>query len=208
MRRKSKIEDDTVERYSIIRTLNSIRKADVAVLVIDVNEEISDQDLKIASFIVEQNKPSVIVMNKWDLIEKDTNTMDKFKAKLDSEFSFMSYYKAVYLSALTGKRTEKLMQSVVQVLENSKRKVSAGVVNDILQDAYLINPPSIKNGKKLKIFYATQADCTPPTFVIFVNDVNLMTDNYLRYLENNIRKAIDFSGTPIRIKLKSKKDEF
>jgi len=207
MRRKSKIEDETVERYSIIRTLNSIRNADVVVLVIDVNEEISDQDLKIASYIDEQNKPFVIVMNKWDLIDKDTNTMDKFKANMDSEFSFVSYYKAVYLSALTGKRVEKLMLAVEQVLENNKRKVTASVLNEILQDSYLINNPPFKNGKKLKIFYATQADCVPPTFILFVNDTNLMTDNYLRYLENNIRKAIDFSGTPIRLKLKSKKEE-
>ena len=207
MRRKSKIEDNTVERYSIIRTLDAIRNADVVILVIDASEEISDQDLKIAGFIAEQNKPSVIVMNKWDLIEKDTNTMNKFKEKLDIEFSFMAYYKAIYLSALTGKKVEKLMQTVEQVLENTNRKVSAGVLNDILQDAYLINTPPYKNGKKLKIFYATQADCVPPTFVLFVNDTNLMTDNYLRYLENNIRKAIDFSGTPVKIKLKSKKEE-
>lgn len=207
MRRKSKIEDNTVERYSIIRSLDSIRNADVAILVIDSSEEISDQDLKIASFIAEQNKPSIIVMNKWDLIDKDTNTMNKFKEKLDAEFSFMAYYKAVYLSALTGKKVEKLMQEVENVLENTNRKVTAGVLNDILQDAYLINTPPYKNGKKLKIFYATQADCVPPTFVLFVNDTNLMTDNYLRYLENNIRKAIDFSGTPIIIKLKSKKEE-
>lgn len=207
MRRKSKIEDNTVERYSIIRSLDSIRNADVAILVIDSSEEISDQDLKIAGFIAEQNKPSIIVMNKWDLIDKDTNTMNKFKEKLDAEFSFMAYYKAVYLSALTGKKVEKLMQEVENVLENTNRKVTAGVLNDILQDAYLINTPPYKNGKKLKIFYATQADCVPPTFVLFVNDTNLMTDNYLRYLENNIRKAIDFSGTPIIIKLKSKKEE-
>lgn len=207
MRRKSKIEDNTVERYSIIRTLDAIRNADVVVLVIDSSEEISDQDLKIAGFIAEQNKPSVIVMNKWDLIEKDTHTMNKFKEKLDAEFSFMAYYKAIYLSALTGKKVEKLMQTVEQVLENTNRKVSAGVINDILQDAYLINTPPFKNGKKLKIFYATQANCVPPTFILFVNDTKLMSDNYLRYLENNIRKAIDFSGTPIKIKLKSKKEE-
>ncbi|MBQ8425369.1 MAG: ribosome biogenesis GTPase Der, partial [Clostridia bacterium] len=170
MRRKSKIEDETVERYSIIRTLNSIRNADVVVLVIDSSEEISDQDLKIASFIDEENKPFVIVMNKWDLIDKDTNTMDKFKAKLDAEFSFVSYYKSVYLSALTGKRTEKLMQAVEQVIENTNRRVTANTLNDLLQDAYLINPPPFKNGKKLKIFYATQADCIPPTFILFVND--------------------------------------
>lgn len=207
MRRKSKIEDKTVERYSIIRTLDSIRNADVVLLVIDVTTEISDQDLKIASFINEQNKPSVIVLNKWDLVEKDTNTMHKFEEKLAAEFAFMSYYKSVYLSALFGKRTEKLMPAINKVLENSQRKVSSGALNDVLQDAYMINSPTYKKNKKLRIFYATQTGVVPPTFVLFVNDINLMTDNYLRYLENNIRKAFDFEGTPIRITMKCKKEE-
>lgn len=207
MRRKSKIEDETVERYSIIRSLDSIRNADVVILVIDSSTEISDQDLKIASFIDEQKKPSVVVLNKWDLIEKDTNTMNKFEEKLAGELAFMSYFKSVYLSALTGKRTEKLMQAVDEVLENAGRKVSAGSLNDVLSDAYVINAPPFKSGKKLKIFYATQGSTNPPTFVLFVNDTSLMTDNYLRYLENTIRKAYNFCGTPIMIKLKSKKEE-
>ena len=207
MRRKKKIEDDTVERYSIIRSLDAIRNADVVVLVIDVSEEISDQDIKIAGLIHEQNKPSVIVLNKWDLIEKDTNTMNKYEKILEQELAFMSYYKSVYLSALTGKRTEKLMQAVEKVIENSNRKVSAGALNDVLQDAYTINSPTYKKGKKLRIFYSTQTGANPPTFVLFVNDIKLMSDNYLRYLENNIRKAFDFSGTPIQIKMKCKKEE-
>ena len=206
MRRKKKIEDETVERYSIIRSLDAIRNADIVVLVIDSSTEISDQDLKIAGFIDEQNKPSVIVLNKWDLIDKDTNTMNKFEKILENELSFMSYFKSVYLSALTGKRTEKLMQAVEEVLENNNRQISAGSLNDVLQDAYTVNAPAFKNNKRLKIFYATQSGTNPPTFVLFVNDVNLMTDNYLRYLENNLRKAFDFTGTPIRIKLKCKKD--
>ena len=206
MRRKKKIEDETVERYSIIRSLDAIRNADIVVLVIDSSTEISDQDLKIAGFIDEQNKPSVIVLNKWDLIDKDTNTMNKFEKTLKNELSFMSYFKSVYLSALTGKRTEKLMQAVEDVLENNNRQISAGSLNDILQDAYTVNAPAFKNNKRLKIFYATQSGTNPPTFVLFVNDINLMTDNYLRYLENNLRKAFDFTGTPIRIKLKCKKD--
>lgn len=207
MRRKSKIEDDTVERYSIIRSLDAIRNADVVVLVIDVSEEISDQDVKIAGLIHEQNKPSVIVFNKWDLIEKDTNTMNKYEKLLETELAFMSYYKSVYLSALTGKRTEKLMQAVEQVIENSSRQISAGALNDILQDAYTINSPAYKKGKKLRIFYATQTGTKPPVFTLFVNDTKLMENNYLRYLENNIRKAFDFSGTPVLIKMKSKKEE-
>ena len=207
MRRKSKIEDETVERYSIIRTLDSIRNADIVILVIDVTTEISDQDLKIAGFIDEQNKPSVIVLNKWDLVEKETNTMRKFDEKLSRELAFMSYYKSVYLSALTGKRTEKLMQAVESVLENANRKIKAGTLNDVLQDAYVINPPAYKRGKRLKIFYSTQTGSVPPTFVLFVNDTTLVEDNYLRFLENTIRKTFDFTGTPIRLLLKSKKEE-
>ena len=207
MRRKSKIEDETVERYSIIRSLDAIRNADVVVLVIDVSEEISDQDVKIAGLIHEQNKPSVIVFNKWDLIEKDTNTMNKYEKLLETELAFMSYYKSVYLSALTGKRTEKLMQAVEKVIENANRQVSAGALNDVLQDAYTINSPTYKKGKKLRIFYATQTGIKPPIFTLFVNDTKLMENNYLRYLENNIRKAFDFSGTPIQIKMKCKKEE-
>lgn len=207
MRKKKKIEDKTVERYSIIRTLDSIRNADVVVLVIDVTTEISDQDLKIAGFIDEQNKPSIIVLNKWDLIEKETNTMNQFEKKLAGELSFMSYFKSVYLSALTGKRTEKLMPAIETVYENARKQISAGVLNDVLQDAYSINAPTYKKNKQLRIFYATQTGAVPPTFVLFVNDITLMTDNYLKYLENNIRKAFDFTGTPIRITMKCKKEE-
>lgn len=207
MRKKKKIEDKTIERYSIIRSLDSIRNADVVLLVVDVTEEITDQDLKIASFVVEQNKPSVIVLNKWDLIEKETNTMSKFEERISHELAFMSYYKSVYLSAKTGKRTEKLMPAIEEVYNNARTKVSAGVLNDVLQDAYSINAPAYKKNKKLKIFYATQTGIAPPTFVLFVNDTSLMPDNYLRYLENSIRKAFNFEGTPIRIVTKCKKEE-
>ncbi len=207
MRRKKKIEDNTVERYSIIRSLDSIRNADVVVLVVDVTEELSDQDLKIAGFIDEQNKPSVIVFNKWDLIEKETNTMKRFEERVATELAFMSYYKSVYLSALTGKRTEKLMPAIEQVYENAHKKISAGALNDVLQDAYAINAPAYKKNKRLRIFYAPQTGICPPTISLFVNDTTLMENNYLRYLENNIRKAFDFTGTPVRITMKCKKEE-
>ena len=208
MRRKSKIEDETVERYSIIRTLNSIRNADIVLMVIDTSTDISDQDLKIASFIDEEKKPSILVMNKWDLIEKETNTMNEFEDKIKSQFVFMPYYKSVYLSAKTTKRLEILMPAVEEVLENSRKKISAGDFNDVLQDAISVNSPPMVKGKKLKVFYATQSEGAPiPTFVLFVNDLNLMTDNYLRFLENSIRRAFDFSGTPIKFLLKCKSDK-
>ena len=207
MRRKKLIEDESVEKYSIARTIDSIRSADIVVLVIDSSVPISDQDLKIAGFIAEQSKPSVIVMNKWDLIEKDTYTMLKFEEKLKNELAFMSYFKSVYLSALTGKRLEKLMPEIEAVLLNNRRQVQAGALNEVIQEAYRVNAPTVKKGKRLKIFYVTQSSVAPPTFVIFVNDTELANDNYLRYLENCMRKSFDFSGTPIKFKLKSKREE-
>lgn len=207
MRRKSKIEDETTERYSVFRTIDSVRRADVVVLVLDANEEISEQDVRIAGLIHEELKPSVVVMNKWDLIEKDTNTISKFEKQLETDLAYMSYFKSVYISALTGKRTEKLMQAVEEVWANANKKLTSGNLNEILQNAYAISSPPSKKGKKLKIFYATQSGVTPPTFVLFVNDTSLMPDNYKRYLENSIRDAVDYSGTPIRITLKAKNEK-
>lgn len=207
LRRKSKIEDETTERYSVFRTIDSIRRADVVVLVIDSNEPLSEQDVKIAGLIHEELKPSVIVMNKWDLITKETSTMNKFDKQLSVDLAYMSYFKSVYLSALTGKRLEKLMEAVDEVWENANKKITAGNLNEIIQNAYAISNPPAKGGKRLKIFYATQTGTTPPTFVLFVNDTDLMQDNYKRYIENSIRNAVDFTGTPIRITLKSKKEE-
>ncbi len=206
MRRKRSIEDETVERYSIFRTLDSIRRADVVVVVMDVSEEISEQDVKIAGLVHEQKKPTVIVMNKWDKIEKDTNSMKKIENKLKTELAFMSYFKPVFLSALTGKRMEKLMEAVDVVYENNTRRIKTRDVNDIIEDAVISTPPPSKNGKRLKIYYATQAQVCPPTFVIFVNDSTLMTDSYTKYLENSIRSSVDFSGTPVEMVIKNKLD--
>lgn len=207
MRRKRSIEDASVERYSVFRTIDSIRRADVVVLVLDASEPISEQDVKIAGLIHEEKKPSVIVMNKWDLIEKETNTMNKFNEKLGIDLAFMSYFKPVYLSALTGKRMEKLMQAVTESYQNANRKITTGVLNDLIQQAVISTAPPSKNGRKLKIYYATQTGVTPPSFTLFVNDLNIVTDSYLRYLENFIRKQVDFSGTPISINLKAKREE-
>lgn len=206
MRRKRSIEDETVERYSIFRTLDSIRRADVVVVVMDVSEEISEQDVKIAGLVHEQKKPTVIVMNKWDKIEKDTNSMKKIENKLKTELAFMGYFKLVFLSALTGKRMEKLMEAVDVVYENNTRRIKTRDVNDIIEDAVISTPPPSKNGKRLKIYYATQAQVCPPTFVIFVNDSTLMTDSYTKYLENSIRSSVDFSGTPVEMVIKNKLD--
>ena len=207
LRRKSKIEDETTERYSVFRTIDSIRRADVVVLVVDASVPLSEQDVRIAGLIHEELKPSVVVMNKWDLIDKETNTMSKFDKQLDTDLAYMSYFKSVYLSALTGKRMEKLMQAVTEVYNNANKRITAGNLNEILQNAYVVSSPPSKNGKKLKIFYATQTGIAPPTFVLFVNDTLLMQDNYKRYLENCIRDAVDFTGTPIRITLKARDEK-
>lgn len=206
MRRKRSIEDETVERYSIFRTLDSIRRADVVVCVMDVNEPISEQDVKIAGIVHNEKKPSVIVFNKWDLIEKETDTMRKYENDLKNELSFMSYFKPVFLSALTGKRMEKLMEAVNTVYENNTRRIKTRDVNDIIQDAIVSTAPPFINGRRLKIYYATQTEIAPPTFVLKVNDTTLMSDSYLRYIENSLRTAVDFTGTPIEIVVKNKMD--
>lgn len=207
LRRKAKIEDESVEKYSVFRTIDAIRRADVCVLVVDAGEEITEQDTKIAGLILEEEKPIVVAINKWDLIEKDTKTMNKFEERIKIDLAFMSYYKSVYLSALTGKRMEKLMQAVCEAYENTNRRITTGALNDIVQNACLTTPPPSKNGKKLKIYYATQTGTKPPSFTIFVNDLNILTDNYTRFLENVIRKSVDFSGTPIKINVKAKREE-
>lgn len=206
MRRKRAIEDETVERYSIFRTLDSIRRADVVVVVMDVNEQISEQDIKIAGLVHNEKKPSVIVFNKWDLIEKETDTMKKYENKLKNELDFMSYFKPVFLSALTGKRMEKLMEAVEEVYANNTKRIKTRDVNDLIQDAIISTAPPFINGRRLKIYYATQSNTAPPTFVLFVNDGTLMSDSYLRYIENSIRSAIDFTGTPIELVVKNKMD--
>ncbi len=206
MRRKRSVEDETIERYSIFRTLDSIRRADVVVCVMDVNEPVSEQDVKIIGLVHNEKKPSVVVFNKWDLIEKETDTMKKYEDKLKTELSFMSYFKPVFLSALTGKRMEKLMEAVTVVHENATRRIKTRDVNDIIQDAIVSTAPPFVNGKRLKIYYATQTGVKPPTFVLKVNDATLLSDSYLRYIENSIRTAVDFTGTPIEIIVKNKMD--
>ena len=206
IRKKSKVEED-VEYYSVIRSIDAMRRADVVVVMIDANEGLTEQDVKICGLVHESSKPSVIVMNKWDLVQKDTFTINKFNGKLDAELKFMSYYKAMYISALTGQRTNGLLDTIETIYENASRRISTGLLNDVLQDAMSVNEPPTRNGKKLKVFYATQASTNPPTFVLFVNDETIMHFSYKRYLENALRKAFDFSGTPIRLKIRNKSSE-
>lgn len=206
IRKKSKVEED-VEYYSVIRSIDAMRRADVVLVMIDAEEGLTEQDVKICGLVHESRKPSLIVMNKWDLVQKDTFTINKFNEKLDAELKFMSYYKAVYISALTGQRTKTLLGEVNKVYENASRRISTGLLNDVLQDAMSVNEPPTHNGKKLKVYYATQASSNPPTFVLFVNDETIMHFSYKRYLENALRKAFDFSGTPISLKVRNKDSE-
>ncbi len=206
IRRKRSVEDD-VEYYSVLRAFDAVRRADVCVLVVDAAEGITEQDTKIIGYVHEQGKPSVIAMNKWDLVEKDTNTINRFEEKLKEDLKFMSYFKSVYISAKTGQRAEKILELADMVYANVTRRVSIGALNDLIMDAVRINEPPSYNGRRLRIFYTTQANAVPPTFVFFVNDETLMHFSYERYLENTIRKAYDFSGTPVRLVLRQKKEE-
>ncbi|MGI6213313.1 MAG: ribosome biogenesis GTPase Der [Christensenellales bacterium] len=205
IRRKSKVKED-LEYYSVVRAIGSLRNADVAVIVVDAVERITDQDLRICALTHEAGKPSVIVINKWDIIEKDAFTINEFNKHLAVQLRFMPYFKAVFASALTGQRVGKILEAVNQVYSSARQRISTGVLNDVMQQAILAQEPPYKGGGRLKIYYMTQASVAPPTFVLFVNDGRLMHFTYKRYLENYLRKAFDFTGTPIKIMIKNKID--
>lgn len=207
IRRKSKVNED-VEYYSVVRSIDAMRRADVVAVMIDASEPLSEQDIKICGLVHESQKPSVIIMNKWDAVEKDTFTINEFNRKLAEDLKFMSYFKPLYISALTGKRVNLVLDALNEVYANASMRVSTGVLNDVLSDAMSVNEPPNYNGKKLRVYYGTQASTNPPTFILFVNDERIMHFSYKRYLENAIRKSFGFSGTPIRIRVRNKdKDE-
>ncbi len=198
IRKKKKVDDD-VEYYSVLRAFDAVRRADVCLLVVDSAEGLTEQDVKIAGYVHEQGKPSVIVMNKWDLIEKDTKTVNKFEEKLALDLKFMDYYRSVYISARTGQRAEKVLKLAREVYAHANFRVPTGTLNDLILDAVRTNEPPSYNGRRLKIYYCSQPSVCPPTFVMFVNDGELMHFSYKRYLENVLRRAFDLSGTPVRI---------
>ena len=205
--RKKKAVNEDVEYYSVIRALASIRRADVCLAVIDSTEGLTEQDVKILGYIHEQGKPSVVVMNKWDAVEKDTFTIESFKKKLDSDLAFMDYYKSIFISAKTGLRAEKVLKIANEALENARRRLSTGTLNDLISDAVRATEPPTKNGRRLKIYYTVQDGVEPPTFVLFVNNSELMHFSYKRFLENTLRNAVDFSGTPIRLIVREKTED-
>ncbi len=203
IRRKRSVEED-IEYYSVLRALGSIRRADVCVMLIDADEGVTEQDVKICGYIHEQGKPSIVAMNKWDLIEKDTNTINRYNEDLAEQLKFMDYFVPIYISAKTGQRTDKILTLADTILENSRKRVSTGQLNDLIFDCIRASEPPSVNGKRLKIHYVTQAETSPPTFIFFVNESALMHFSYKRYLENCIRKAFDFSGTPIKLVIRER----
>ncbi len=198
IRRKRSVYDN-IEYYSVLRALEAIRRADVCLAVIDSEQGITEQDVKILGYIHEQGKPSVIVMNKWDLIAKDTHTINQFEAQLHEHLKFMDYYQSTYISAKTGQRTEKVLYFVQEVYKNANFRVTTGTLNDLILSAVRANEPPATGGKRLKVYYASQPAVCPPTFVLSCNDEALMHFSYRRYLENILRRSFNFKGTPIKI---------
>ncbi len=198
IRRKAKISGRSLERYSVIRSFDAIRRCDVALMLIDANDGVTDQDTKVAGYIMEEGKACIVVVNKWDLVDKETGTMEAFRKKVLEELKFMDYTPVVFISALTGQRVTRIVPQIVSVYDAATLRITTGVLNDALHDAMTVTPPPADRGHRLRIFYATQQSVKPPTFVLFTNDPTLMHYSYERYLENYFRKTFAFEGTPIR----------
>ena len=206
LRRKSKIKED-IERYSIIRAVSAVERCDVAVVVIDAEEGITEQDAKIAGIAHDRGKGLIIAVNKWDAVEKDDKTMKTFTEKIRTTLSFAFYAEILFISAVTGQRLQKLFETVDEVLDNQSRRVATGVLNEVLMDAVAMQQPPSDKGKRLKVFYMTQVAVGPPTFVVFVNDKKLMHFSYQRYLENRLRDAFGFGGTNLRFILRERQEK-
>ena len=204
IRKKSKV-DYGVEKFAVDRAIRSIRDCDVALLVIDAKEGISDQDKKISSIITEAGKGLIVAINKWDLIEdKKANTISKFEKELAVDIPFLSFAPKIFISAVTKQRLGQIFDKSLEVYEQCIKRVSTGLLNKVISEAYALNPPTSFKGKRLKIYYVTQAKTQPPTFVLFVNNEELLKDSYKRYLENKLREAFGFFGTPIRISVRER----
>lgn len=206
LRRKSRIKEE-IERYSIIRTVTAVERCDVAVLMIDAEEGVTEQDAKIAGIAHDKGKGIIIAVNKWDAIEKDDKTIYKYSNKVREILSFMPYAEILFISAKTGQRIPKLFDTLDVVIENHALRVATGVLNEILAEAVAMQQPPSDKGKRLKIFYMTQVSVKPPTFVIFVNDKKLMHFSYTRYIENKVREAFGFAGTPLKFIIRERKDK-
>ena len=206
LRRKNKIKEE-LERYSIIRAVTAVERADVVIIVIDATEGVTEQDAKIAGIAHERGKGIIIAVNKWDAIEKNDKTIYKHTERIREILSFMPYAEILFISAKTGQRTQKLFEMIDMVLENNSMRVATGVLNEIMTEAVAMQQPPSDKGKRLKLFYITQVAVKPPTFVIFVNDKELMHFSYVRYLENRIRDAFGFKGTSLKFIIRERKED-
>lgn len=206
LRRKSKIHED-LERYSIIRTVTAVERADVVVMVIDAAEGVAEQDAKIAGIAHERGKGVIIAVNKWDAVEKDDKTIYKMTEKIKQTLAYMPYAEFVFISAKTGQRLDKLFELIDMIIENQSMRIATGVLNEILAEAVAMQQPPSDKGRRLKIFYMTQISVKPPTFVVFANDKKLMHYSYTRYIENQIRNAFGFRGTPLRFIIRERKED-
>ncbi|WP_300383142.1 ribosome biogenesis GTPase Der [Clostridium sp.] len=205
IRRKSKVKEE-IERYSVIRTYTAIERADVCILMIDATEGITEQDEKIVGYAHEMNKAIMVVVNKWDLVEKDDKTMQKYKEELEMNLKFLKYAKYLFISAKTGQRTHKVLKVAKECYDNYCKRIPTGILNEVINKAILMNEPPIVRFKRMKIYYATQVAVKPPKFIFFVNDSNATHFSYMRYLENQLRDSFDFSGTGIQIEYRERKE--
>lgn len=205
LRRKSKVKEE-IERYSVVRTYAAIERADVCILMIDATEGITEQDEKIIGYAHEMRKAIMVIVNKWDLVEKDDKTLDKFKKELQSNLKFLSYAEYLFISALTGQRTHKVLQMAKYCYDNYNKRISTGILNDVISKAVLMKEPPTVGVKRMKIYYATQVATRPPKFVFFVNDESTRHFSYERYLENQLRNSFDFKGTGIQIEYRQRKE--
>ncbi len=204
IRRKRAIEEESIERYSIVRALAAVRRCDVALIVINAEDGVTEQDTKIAGLAHEAGKASIIVVNKWDLVDKETGTMEKMRKDIMRDLSFMSYAPILFISALTGQRTDRIFELINFVNDQSNMRITTGMLNNVLADAQARVQPPTDKGRRLKIYYMTQTGIKPPNFVIFCNSRELFHFSYQRYLENQIRSVFGLEGTPIRIVIRQK----
>ena len=207
MRKKKAVEDETLERYSVLRSIAAIDRCDVALLLIDAQIGVTEQDTKIAGLILNAGKAVIVIVNKWDLIEKDNHTLESYRRQVLSDLKFMSYAPVLFLSAFSGQRVNTVLKAVKEAYAQYSKRISTGVLNEALADAQAGLQPPATSGRRLKIYYATQQGACPPTFVFFINDENLMHFAYERYLENQFRKSFGFAGTPIRFILREKQKD-
>ena len=206
LRRKSRIKEE-LERYSIIRTVTAVERADVVLMVIDAVEGVTEQDAKIAGIAHERGKGVIIAVNKWDAIEKNDRTMREYESRVRQVISYMPYAEIMYVSAVTGQRLNRLYDMIDMIIANQTMRIATGVLNEIMTEAVAMQQPPSDKGKRLKLYYITQVSVKPPTFVIFVNDKELMHFSYTRYLENKIREAFGFRGTPLRFIIRERKEK-